>query len=87
MIPPLALKRSQQTSAACDVMLVIGTSATVQPAAMMPVIAKRAGATVIEFNEEETPLSQWVSDYRVPGKAGEVMAEVVAKVEELRAGT
>ena len=83
MIPPMALHRSQQASAGCDVMLVIGTSATVQPAATMPVIAKQAGAKIIEFNEEETPLTGWVSDYRVPGKAGEVMAEVVERVEEL----
>jgi len=83
MIPPLALRRSQQASAGCEVMLVIGTSATVQPAATMPVIAKQAGARVIEFNEEETSLTEWVSDYRVPGKAGEVMQRVVDKVEAL----
>ena len=68
----------------CDVMLVIGTSATVQPAATMPVIAKQAGATVIEFNEEETPLTGWISDYRIPGKAGEILERVVKRVEALR---
>ena len=83
MIPPVALLRSQQASTGCKVMLVIGTSATVQPAATMPIIAKQAGARIIELNEEETPLTGWVSDYRIPGKAGEVMARVVKKVEEL----
>ena len=83
MIPPLALNRSQQASASCDVMLVIGTSATVQPAATMPVIAKQAGARIIEFNDEETSLTGWISDYRIPGKAGEVLAQVVEKVEKL----
>jgi NAD-dependent deacetylase len=83
MIPPLALMRSQQAATACKVMLVIGTSATVQPAATMPIIAKQAGARIIELNEEETPLTGWVSDYRIPGKAGEVMARLVEKVEEL----
>jgi NAD-dependent deacetylase len=82
-IPPLALMRSQQASTGCKVMLVIGTSATVQPAATMPIIAKQAGARIIELNEEETPLTGWVSDYRIPGKAADVMAQLVEKVEAL----
>jgi NAD-dependent SIR2 family protein deacetylase len=49
----------------------------------MPVIAKQAGARIIEFNEEETPLTGWVSDYRIPGKAGEVLDQVVKRVEAL----
>ena len=52
MIPHQALVRSQQVSAQCDAMLVIGTSATVQPAATMPLIAKEHGATIIEINRE-----------------------------------
>ncbi len=83
MIPSRALWRSQQAAESCDVMLVIGTSATVQPAATMPVIAKQAGARIIEFNEEETPLTGWVSDYRIPGKAGIVLDRVVKRVEAL----
>ena len=83
MIPTQALWRSQVAAESCDVMLVIGTSATVQPAATMPVIAKQAGARVIEFNDEETPLTEWVSDYRVPGKAGEVLDQVFRRVEAL----
>ncbi len=83
MIPPIALQRSRQASAQCAAMLVIGTSATVQPAATMPIIAKQAGARVIEVNDEETPLTGWVSDYRIPGKAGKVMAQIVEQVEAL----
>jgi NAD-dependent deacetylase len=84
MIPPQCLWRSRQISAGCDVMLVVGTSATVQPAAFMPVIAKESGAKVIEVNQEETPLTDWVSDYRIPGKAGEVMTRIVERIEALR---
>ena len=47
MIPPNHLMRSEQIASECDIMLVVGTSAIVQPAALMPVIAKNAGATVI----------------------------------------
>ena len=41
----------------CDLLIAIGTSAVVYPAAQLPLIAKRAGATLIEINPEETPLS------------------------------
>ena len=81
MIPPLNLARSQQIAAECDLMLVIGTSAMVQPAAMMPVIAKEDGAMVIEINPETTPLSRSISDTIVMGEAGDVMRRIVAQVE------
>lgn len=84
MIPPEALTRSQQLSAQCDVMLVVGTSATVQPAAYMPVIAKRNGAKVIEINPEASPLTATVSDYLVKGPAGEAMSGIIAELERLR---
>lgn len=84
MIPSEHLARSREISATCDVMLVIGTSATVQPAAMMPYIARSAGATVIEINPEPTPLTGDISDYILTGPAGAVMDRLVAAVE--RAG-
>jgi NAD-dependent deacetylase len=83
MIPPQHLWRSQQAAAACDLMLVVGTSAMVQPAAYMPVIAKQNGAKVIEINMERTPLSKSISDYSIRGKAGEIMTAVIAELEKL----
>ena len=83
MIPPHHLARSRQTASGCDVMLVIGTSAMVMPAALMPGIAKEAGAKVVEINPEETPLTDKTSDYIIIGKAGEVMNRIVAELESL----
>lgn len=80
-IPVKALQRSEQISHRCDVMLVIGTSATVQPAAFMPMIAKQTGAAVIEINAEATELTHRVSDIPIMGKAGEVVEAIVAEVE------
>lgn len=82
MIPSQHLLRSEQVAANCDIMLVVGTSATVQPAAFMPVIAKQAGAKIIEINPERTVLSQRTSDYIIMGKAGQVMNELVSKIEQ-----
>jgi NAD-dependent deacetylase len=83
LIPPDLLFRSRQVSSRCDVMLVIGTSATVQPAAWMPVIAKDAGATVIEINPESTPFTNGTSDYLIQGKAGQIMLEIIAEMKRL----
>lgn len=42
---------------ACDLLVSIGTSGVVYPAARMPEIARQAGATLVEVNVEETPVS------------------------------
>ena len=63
-------------------MLVIGTSAVVQPFAGLPVIARQSGATVVEINPEKTPLTGEISNYLLAGKAGEVMHALVDIVEE-----
>jgi len=83
LIPPQHLSRSQLVASQCDIMLVIGTSAIVQPSSLMPVIAKESGAKVIEINPETTPLTETVSDYIILGKAGEVTRKIVTEVEQL----
>jgi NAD-dependent deacetylase len=84
MIPPEALRRSQQVSAACDVMLVIGTSAMVQPAAMMPFIARDNGAVVVEINPEPTPLTSRISNLPLMGEAGSILPRLVTAVKQRR---
>ena len=84
MIPPQHLERSYQLVSHCDVLLVVGTSATVQPAAMMPILAKESGARVVEINPEPTPLTGRISDYLIQGGAGDVLNAILACIEELR---
>ncbi len=83
MIPPQYLRRSEKAASECEIMLVIGTSALIQPAATIPLIAKRAGARIIEINPERTQLSREISDYNIMGKAGEVMKHLTAEIERL----
>jgi NAD-dependent deacetylase len=83
MIPAQAIRRSRQAAADCDLMLVVGTSAIVQPAAMIPVIAKDNGAKIVEINPERTPLTDDISDYLIMGGAGEVMNRIVAAMEKI----
>ena len=66
------IQSSYQAAQSCDFMLVIGTSAVVQPAASLPLIAKNAGAYVIEVNAEETSISNIVDSSFIE-KAGEIL--------------
>jgi NAD-dependent deacetylase len=64
-------------------MLVVGTSAVVQPAALMPVIAKESGAKIVEINPERTPLTDEISDYLIMGGASDIMNRIVAELEKI----
>ena len=83
MIPQQALWRSRQAAIDCDLMLVIGTSAVVQPAALMPVVAKESGSKIIEINPESTPLTGDVSDYLIKGPAGATMSAILTQLEKI----
>lgn len=72
MLPEGAMRRAAEAAAACTVMLVVGTSAVVQPAASLPRMARSHGARVIVVNPEPTPLSD-VADEVWMGPAGEVL--------------
>jgi NAD-dependent deacetylase len=67
-LPREALDVAFAAAQRCQVMLVIGTSAVVQPAASLPLLALHNGAHVVEFNPEPTPLSEAV-DQTVRGPA------------------
>ncbi len=41
-----------------DVCVVVGTSALIHPAALVPLATKRAGGTIVEVNTEDTPLTR-----------------------------
>ena len=59
----------------CDVMLVIGASGLVYPAAEIPVLAARNGAALIEINPEQSPLTQLAS-LRISGNVADVLPEL-----------
>lgn len=83
-IPWKAQTLSIMEAKSCDLILVIGTSAVVYPAASIPFIAKQKGATVIEINMEPTPLTHQISDYLIQGPAGKILPEIVQEVKRLR---
>lgn len=63
-----------------QVMLIVGTSAMVQPAASFGMVAKRtAGAFVVELNRSRTHQSP-LFDISIQGKAGELLPRIVDRI-------
>ena len=61
-LPEEALMAALTAARRCQLMLVVGTSALVQPAASLPLAALRSGAHVVEINPQPTPLSDLVDE-------------------------
>ena len=56
-LPESAWERAVMRVSGCDLMLVVGTSGVVQPAARLPLQAKRDGARIIEINPQASELT------------------------------
>ncbi len=70
------LEQAFQAAQACEVMLVVGTSAVVQPAASLAWQAKRSGGYVIEINVEPSAFSA-EADAVLLGPSGEILPRLV----------
>lgn len=73
LLPAGALEAAEQAARSCEVLLVIGTSGVVWPAAGLALAAKQAGAAVIEINPGETDLS-YAADVRIRSACGAALA-------------
>jgi NAD-dependent deacetylase len=79
-LPADALQRAIDLSKQCDLVLVIGTSLVVNPAAKMPQVAKQAGAKIAIINRTPTPLDG-IADLIVTGEAGATLEAVAGSLE------
>ncbi len=75
-IPQKAYEKSIELAQNTDLMLVIGTTGEVMPAATIPQMAKQNGAKIIEINPDETNYTHSITDLLLRGKATEVMGEL-----------
>ncbi|MCO5596304.1 hypothetical protein L7F22_050365 [Adiantum nelumboides] len=73
---PDIIKQAYDSLKHCDLLLVIGTSALVQPAAGFAPIVKGGGGHVAEFNVEDTPISRACS-FKFQGKSGETLVRAL----------
>jgi NAD-dependent protein deacetylase/lipoamidase len=84
MLPEDAWGEAAAACASADLLMSIGTSGVVYPAASLPLAAKRAGVFVLEVNPEPTSLTPAVDEY-LPGPAGSVLPSLVNQARRLRA--
>jgi NAD-dependent deacetylase len=78
-LPRQALESAWREAGSCRVMLVIGTSAVVQPAASLPHVAKEHGAAVIEINIEQACPG---ADAFIREKAGTALPQIVNELKQ-----
>lgn len=75
-LPVNAISNAFSVAEQCDVLLSIGTSSLVQPAASIPLTALEHGATVIEINPNPTPLTSQMS-FSILGQAGQILPTLI----------
>ncbi|MCC6942993.1 MAG: Sir2 family NAD-dependent protein deacetylase [Thermomicrobiales bacterium] len=78
-LPVGALERAMAIARECDLMLVVGSSLIVQPAAKVPLAATRSGAPMAIVNLSETPLDH-LATLLVAQHAGPVLETLSAEV-------
>jgi len=82
-IPQRAFLRSTEMAEKAEVMLILGTSATVTPANMLPGIAHQYNAKLIEINLKPTQLTGRLTDIFLQGSTSDVLPQLAEKVAEL----
>jgi len=78
MLPVGAVEEAVAAARSAEVVLVIGTSSIVYPAAALPEMARSAGGLVIEVNTEATPLTA-SAHVSLRGPASEIVPALVAE--------
>jgi NAD-dependent deacetylase len=82
-LPEQTLRMANDHAAHCDLLIVIGSSLVVYPAAYIPLYAKRAGARLVILNRGETPYDA-DADVVIRAEAGEGMSRILAALKEER---
>jgi NAD-dependent deacetylase len=80
-MPERETEEAYRRSSTCDLFIVIGSSLVVQPAASMPLIAKRGGAKLVIINRDPTPYDD-MADLVIHGQAGPTMAHILNDVKK-----
>ena len=75
-LPADILQQASVAAASAQLFFVVGTSALVQPAASLPLMAREHGARVVEINPERTALSSHC-DISFLARAGELLPQLV----------
>jgi NAD-dependent deacetylase len=75
-LPESEWQRALEASSRAEIFMVIGTSATVYPAAGLAEVAREAGAKLAVVNPQATPLDG-IADWVLRGPAGEILPRLL----------
>ena len=78
-LPKPALEMAARVSSIADVMVIVGSSLVVYPAAQLPQIARDRGAKLVIIDRAETALDR-LADVIIRGEAGTVLADIAASL-------
>ena len=78
-MPEWETSEAQKRAAACELLLVAGSSLVVYPAAQMPVMAKDSGAKLVIINLTPTPHDLY-ADIVINEKTGETLSRIFDQV-------
>jgi len=81
-LPTQTLKEATYAASNCDLLVVIGSSLVVYPAAYIPLYAKGGGAKLAIINKTETSYDA-NADVVIHGGAGEVMDRIVTVLQQM----
>jgi NAD-dependent deacetylase len=79
-IPRRALLGVQAATTEADVMLVVGTTGEIYPAAQIPIEAKWAGARIVEVNVEPSSYTSEITDIFLQGSAANILQKLEKKI-------
>jgi NAD-dependent deacetylase len=81
-MPEGEMARAEAATKACDLMMVLGSSLQVYPAAGFPLLAKRQGAPLVILNREETPMDSY-ADLVINAEIGPTLGSVIGLIDAL----
>jgi NAD-dependent deacetylase len=79
-LPKKAFDQALKKVRSAELLLAVGTSLEVYPAASLPEIAKESGAKIVSVDSERTSWDD-LCDYRVNGPAGEILPRIVQAIK------
>ena len=75
-LPPDEWERAFEASCGARLFLLVGTSATVYPAAALAQVARAGGARLAVINPDPTPFDR-VADWVLPGRSGDILPRLL----------
>jgi len=79
LLPPDAYREAEHFVRSAEVVLVVGSSLQVTPAAWLPDLARAQGAAILIVNDGPTAMDP-AADVLIRGRAGQVLPDLVAAV-------